>query len=235
MNGLILHCGSGHVTRDQLREVPTPDATATWHPVPHHRIAELVVQEAEHRGCRIAGEDYGLNPSGTKLFGVLKFHPDGRPDYTRALGFRNSHDKSLALGLTAGLAICVCDNLAFGGSTVLYRRHTLRIEIETLVVKAFDSLGGQYERLEGSVEVLRRTRISLDEARLLTVEAAEAGAIPGSDILPVLQGFRNPLHAEFAEPTRWSLYNSFTETAKAYSPARADTCYRTLARIFGLG
>ena len=41
-------------------------------------------------------------------------------------------------------------------------------------------------------------------------------------------------HEEFAEPTRWSLLNAFTETAKKYSPARADQCYRSLTRLFGL-
>ena len=234
MQGLMLHCGSGHVTRDELRLVPTPPPTATWHPVPHYRIAELVTQEATHRGYQIAGEDYGLNPAGTKLFGVLRFNQNGRPDFTRALGFRNSHDKSLALGLTAGLSVFVCDNLCFGGETVLYRRHTTRIEIETLVVKAFDSLGGQYERLETGVTRLRSVTVTENEARLLVVRAAEMQAIPGSDILPVLEGFRQPPHAEFAEPNRWSLYNSFTETAKAYSPARADQCYRILARLFEL-
>jgi hypothetical protein len=76
--------------------------------------------------------------------------------------------------------------------------------------------------------------VNEDDARLLVVRAAEMQAIPGSDILPVLDGFRNPPHAEFAERNRWSLYNSFTETAKAYSPARADQCYRILARLFDL-
>ena len=46
--------------------------------------------------------------------------------------------------------------------------------------------------------------------------------------------FRNLGHEEFREPTRWSLYNSFTETAKKYSPARADQCYQRLAKMFGL-
>ena len=32
----------------------------------------------------------------------------------------------------------------------------------------------------------------------------------------------------------WSLYNGFTETAKKYSPMRADHCYRSLAKLFGL-
>ena len=41
-------------------------------------------------------------------------------------------------------------------------------------------------------------------------------------------------HEEFAEPTRWSLLNAFTENAKKYSPGRADICHRGLTRLFGL-
>ena len=64
--------------------------------------------------------------------------------------------------------------------------------------------------------------------------AAERQAIPSCDILSVWKEFKHPRHEEFAEPTRWSLLNAFTETAKKYSPARADQCYRSLTRLFGL-
>ena len=63
---------------------------------------------------------------------------------------------------------------------------------------------------------------------------AERQAIPSCDILTVWNEFKHPRHEEFAEPTRWSLLNAFTETAKKYSPARADQCYRSLTRLFGL-
>jgi hypothetical protein len=32
-----------------------------------------------------------------------------------SIGIRNSHDKSLRLGLTAGLRVFVCSNMAFSG------------------------------------------------------------------------------------------------------------------------
>ena len=67
-------------------------------------------------GYDIASEEYGLNFNGSKMFWVFKFHPYGNSEYTCALGLRNSHDKTMAVGLTVGLkVIVVCDNLAFGG------------------------------------------------------------------------------------------------------------------------
>jgi hypothetical protein len=233
-NDLILHCGAGYVEREQLRAVPTPAPTSSWRPVPHADVADLIADHAIALGYQIENEQYGLNPSGTKMFGVLRFHPQGHPEHSRALGFRNSHDKSFALGLTVGVRVLVCDNLAIGGEQTLHRRHTSRIEIEALIPAAFAMLPARFLDLEERIGRLKERPIQPDEARLLAVRAAEEGAIPSSDILAVLREFREPRHAEFAAPTQWNLYNAFTETAKKYSPERADGCYRALGTIFGL-
>ena len=50
------------------------------------------------------------------MFGVMRINRTSSPDWARCIGIRNSHDQSLAVGLTAGISVCVCSNLAFGGS-----------------------------------------------------------------------------------------------------------------------
>ena len=234
MNDLLLHCGSERVCRTDLASIATPEATDTWRPVPHITIAELISQEAQYRGYAITSEEYGLNPAGSKMFGVLRFHPEGNTEYSRALGFRNSHDKSMAVGLTVGLSVLVCDNMCFGGETTIQRKHTSGIDITDLISQAFDNLDHQFIRLERDVEGLKMRSITVTGAKLMAVKAAERGAINSSDIIPVLKEFRNPSHEEFAEHNRWSLYNSFTEVAKKYTPARADTCYKKLGQLFEL-
>jgi len=231
---LMLSSNSMKVKKEELLAVPTPVSTPTWRPVPHYEVAALVGREAWNRRYRIASEEYGLSKDGTKLFGVIRFHPDGHPEYTRAVGIRNSHDKSLALGLVAGLSVLVCDNLCFGGGTTIHRKHTSGIDISELIPAAFDNLAFQYQVLEARVVEMKSTALSQNQARVMIVKAAEIKAIPSCDILSVFQEFRKPRHEEFAKPTMWSLYNSFTETAKKYTPARADICYRKLATAFGL-
>ncbi len=233
-NNLILHCGARKVSRDELRDVLTPKPTMSWRPVPHYEVAELVTHVAKHRGYELVKEEYGLAGDGMKMFGVLNFANPGGSGCTRALGIRNSHDKRFALGLVVGERIAVCDNMSFGGEVVIRRKHTARIEIEELIPGAFDKLGEQYVRFERRIETMKLEMLSADQARVITVMAAEIKAIPSSDIVPVLDEFREPQHAEFKEPTKWSLYNSFTETAKKYSPMRADFCYRRLAGLFDL-
>ena len=232
---LVLHCGAGKVSRADLMNVATPAATETWRPVPHYEVAELVTNEAKRRGYEIVREEYGMTAGGEKMFGVLRFKPENSGlEFTRALGVRNSHNKQFALGLAAGMAVFCCDNLSFSGDITIHRKHTSGIEIETLIPEAFERLGEQYLRLEERIGSMKLEMLSIDEARIVTVMAAEMKAIPSCDILEVLNEFKIPKHQEFSEPNKWSLYNSFTETAKKYSPARADFCYRKLAGLFGM-
>ena len=127
-----------------------------------------------------------------------------------------------------------CSNLAFGGTMVLKRRHTSRIELDDLVLTAVDELEMEFLNLETVSEDLKLHEVNADEARAVIVRAAEVGAVNSCDIVPIFREFQKPCHEEFTEPTRWSLLNAFTEHAKKYSPGRADICYRGLTRLFGL-
>lgn len=234
MSGLLLHCGSQYVGREEIARVPTPSSTATWHPVPHYEIIKMVSNAVESRGWTIADEQYGLARDGARLFGVMRLGHSGNHEWSRAIGLRNSHDMTIAVGLAAGLNTFVCDNLCFGGSTVIKRRHTSGIDLMGLVAKALDSLMDAFFTLELEADNLKLYDVTPDAARIAAVQAAEQGAIPSSDILQVLNEFKHPRHEEFTMPSRWSFLNAFTEVSKKYSPARTDVCQRKLTRLFGL-
>ena len=234
MQNLLLHCGADKVRRSDLMQIPMPMQTRSYKPVSHVHIAELIADEAYNRNYSIASEEYGLSKDGQKMFGLFKFHHNNHPEHTRCLGFRNSYDKTLAVGLTVGLSVLVCDNLCFGGETTINRKHTSGIEIEELIPEAFNSLSGQFQRLEENVEKLKYEYMPTSSAKLKIVKAAEIKAIPSCDILPVLEEYKQPRHEEFSTRNSWSLYNAFTEIAKKYSPARADLCYRKLGSLFQL-
>ena len=108
MNGLMLHCGSQYVGREEIARVSTPSSTATWHPVPHYDIINMVSDAVESRGWTIADEQYGLARDSKKLFGVMRLGNSNHPDWSRAIGLRNSHDMTIAVGLAAGLNTFVC-------------------------------------------------------------------------------------------------------------------------------
>ena len=235
MSHLCMGGGGHYATREEIAQVPTPEATSSWKPVPHYEVIEAVTEVVQAHHWVILEEQFGLAREGAKLFGVMKINRSSSLEWCRCIGLRNSHDKSFSVGLTAGITVVCCSNMAFGGSMVLKRRHTSRIELCDLVNRAVDELENEFLILENVAEDLKVAYLDNDdEARSRIVRAAELGAINSSDIVPVYKEFKNPSHEEFAEPTRWSLLNAFTETVKKYTPQRVDVSYAALNRCFGL-
>ena len=224
-----------YVGRGEIARVDTPSSTVSWKPVPHIDVIEAVTKVIKAHDWEIEGEKFGLAREGQKMFGVMEISRSSSPEWHRCIGIRNSHDKSFAVGLSAGIVVCVCTNMAFGGTTVIKRRHTSGIELSQLIDRAVASLEDDFLTTETVCEDLKDVYLEDDdEARSCIVRAAELGVINSSDILPVYREFKEPSHEEFREPTRWSLLNAFTETVKKYSPQRVDHSYLALNRAFGL-
>lgn len=231
---LIMEEGK-YVGRDEIARIDTPSSTVSWKPVPHIDVIEAVTKVIKAHDWEIEGEKFGLAREGQKMFGVMEISRSSSPEWHRCIGIRNSHDKSFAVGLSAGIVVCVCTNMAFGGTTVIKRRHTSGIELSQLIDRAVASLEDDFLTTETVCEDLKDVYLEDDdEARSCIVRAAELGVINSSDILPVYHEFKEPSHEEFREPTRWSLLNAFTETVKKYSPQRVDHSYLALNRAFGL-
>jgi len=231
---LIMEEGK-YVSRDEVACIDTPSSTDTWHPVPHMDVIEAVTEVVRAHCWDIESERFGLASEGQKLFGVMEITRSSSPQWHRCIGIRNSHDKSLAVGLSAGIVVLVCSNLAFGGTRLINRKHTSRIDLNELIARAVASLEDDFLATETRCEDLKDAYMKDDdEARSCIVRAAELGVINSSDILPVYREYKHPSHDEFREPTRWSLLNAFTETVKKYSPQRVDHSYLALNRAFGL-
>ena len=103
------------IGRTELAQIPVPQATATHRPVPHHEIVEALVETLSFRHIAVVNEEYAASNDGMKMFGVLDLETQ-MEGCRFSIGIRNSHDKSLRLGLTAGLRVFVCSNMAFSAA-----------------------------------------------------------------------------------------------------------------------
>ena len=183
--------GGNYVDRHAVALVPTPSGTDSWKPVPHTEVIDAVTDVVKAHNWQIIDENFGLAREGQKMFGVMRINKSNSTDWSRCIGLRNSHDKSFAVGLSAGISVTVCSNLAFGGSTVIKRRHTSRIELTELVDVAMTELENEFLTLEMVCEDLKIIYLKNDdEARSRIVRAAELGAINSSDIIPVFNEFK---------------------------------------------
>ena len=222
------------VDRNALALVPTPQPTATWRPVPHIDVVNAVEEAITNRGMTIESERFGLARDQQKMFGVITLSKRSISEWTRCVGIRNSHDQSFAAGICCGVSVLVCSNLCFGGEFVIKRRHTSGIDLVSMVDETMSVMTDSYLTLENRLLELHEQSVTDDEARIIIVKAAEYGAIPSCDILPVFKEYLSPQHEEFTERSQWSLLNAFTEVAHKYTPSRFDVCNKKLTRLFAL-
>lgn len=222
------------VSKEELSLVPTPEPSGIWKPVSHMEAIETVEKQIAERGWNIIDEQFGLVNDSKRMFGVLTVENSSNPEWRRCLGIRNSHDKSVRLGICAGLNVIVCSNLCFGGNKTVQRKHTTHIDVENVVEQALASLDESYEILERRMKEMKGIRINDDHARSILVQLAGLGAIPSCDILACYNEYKEPRHPEFESETQWDLFNAVTEISHKYSPARSERTHTFLTQAFGL-
>ena len=87
------------IGREELALVPTPAATETHRPVPHHEIVQALIETLGFRHIGVVHDEYAVSPDGMKAFGVLDLETE-MAGCRFSIGLRNSHDKSMRLAMT---------------------------------------------------------------------------------------------------------------------------------------
>jgi hypothetical protein len=238
---LLLHCGATAANKEEVSRMRTPDATATWHPIPHIALIEQVTCAVQDNGLTITGQAHSLTKDGSRYFGMLELRNGAtHPDYTWVLGLRNSHDKSLPAGIVAGSQVLVCDNLAFSGEIKIARKHTplILFDLPRLIRGAVERLVGEFHRQDERVLAYKQTQVSERSAHHLIIKSVDVGALSPRRIPAVLQEWRHPRHEAFRPRNVWSLFNSVTEVLKGGNlnalAARTEALHRLLDKAVGL-
>lgn len=124
--GLILHVGARAVTPAELRALPVPGATATFHPVAHDVLFGALCEQAAEAGYGIRDSAHGILGKGDKYFGFVELsRVDAKAAHDALIvGLRNAHDGSSPVCLAFGKRVFVCDNFALSGELILKRKHT---------------------------------------------------------------------------------------------------------------
>jgi hypothetical protein len=105
----LLHSRSTLVGRQELLGLPVPEATRTHVPIPHADVVAALVQSLGYRNIEVVKDEYALTPDYMRMFGIMTVNVE-HSGVRLALGIRNSHDKSFALGITIGYRVFVCDS-----------------------------------------------------------------------------------------------------------------------------
>jgi Domain of unknown function (DUF932) len=159
------------LSRQELALVPTPLATETHRPVPHHEVINALVETLGFRHIGVVHDEYAVSPDGMKMFGALDLATEMH-GCRFSIGVRNSHDKSMRLAMTVGYKVFVCSNMAFSGDfTPVLAKHSKSLNLLDSISVGVDRMQRNFGPMQKQVEAWRETELSNVAAKMIVYEA----------------------------------------------------------------
>ena len=173
----LIGYGGRTIGREELALVPTPVATETHRPVPHHEIVQALVETLGFRHIGVVHDEYAVSPDGMKAFGVLDLETE-MAGCRFSIGLRNSHDKSMRLAMTCGYRVFVCSNMAFAGDfTPVLAKHSKSFSLIDCISVGVDRMQRNFEPMRKQVEGWQRSELTDVTAKVVIYEAFVEGRL----------------------------------------------------------
>jgi len=200
------------VTLGDLEQLPVPEATATWKPLPHHRVVDMVLECLDMVRFDVASMDLAIAKQGGQFFGVIDVKSEIAQGVKMAVGIRNSTDRSLSAALCAGERVLVCSNLCFSAEIQVAHKHTSNVdrEFSFQVLRAVKELRDYSSVSAERIQRLRGMALSDDRANSLILQSWKRGIVGTRLLRPLIQEWEQPTYEDFQDRSAWSLQNCFT-------------------------
>lgn len=202
------------MTKQELFAVPVPVQTKTYVPISHQSLIDAVAEKLDKAGLVIKDERFSQNRSGQQMFGNFIIGAnDAEMDMN--IGFRNSYDKSMQVGIVAGSRVIVCSNLMFKGDFKKMAMHYGNVaqEIDAMVQEAVNTLEKQFKLIKKDANKLKKVKI--DEsviAHVLGEMFYQEDLITTTQLKVIKDELQ--LLTNFGKETMWDIYNHTTEALK---------------------
>jgi hypothetical protein len=204
----LIGYGGRTIGREELALVPTPAATETHRPVPHHEIVQALIETLGFRHIGVVHDEYAVSPDGMKAFGVLDLATE-MEGCRFSIGLRNSH------------RVFVCSNMAFAGDfTPVLAKHSKSFSLIDCISVGVDRMQRSFEPMRKQVEAWQRSELTDVTAKVVIYEAFVEGELEAPKHLArtVHDLYFQPKYEEFRPGTIWSLSNAFTSAFKELDP-----------------
>ena len=232
---LISHVDTDLVTRGQLQVLATPEATATFKPIPHFELVDMLDRTLNQFGMHVQSEKFAIRRDGSVLFGVFQLAYGETEDGIAALGLRTANNKTMSLQICAGLSVFVCDNMCFRGDMIaLKRKHTARLNLKEELTGALIRFQDHFGRLTDEIKGLKERWIADMEAKALMHDVFAQGLMPVRLLPDVSRQYFEPTIEAFEARNAWSLHNAFTGAAKAMPMTTRLPAIQKVGRLFGM-
>ena len=218
---LLLHSGGETASMEELAAIPLPKETHSYKPVSHQALASMLGAMASDLlpEFELVNTQFGLARDGQQMFGVHTFK-NGSSAMGLSIGFRNSYNKSLSVGIAVGGQVFVCDNLCLQGDVTVLKKHTLNVvaSLESLALSAIYKSRSAFNQIQEDAEVMKGIPLSDEDAYRTIGLIYGHGIITPRQIPVVKKEWLEPSHDNFAGSNIWSFYNAVTEALKSSPP-----------------
>ncbi len=213
----------------ELGLIKVPERTETYIPVSHQELVTKITEAGnQHYGREASSHNYEVNQRGQQLFGSLVWKGEN-DSMDRSIGFRNSYDKTLPVGVCGGAQVTVCSNLMFVGDIIKMRKHTQNVEedLDKLIQKLFEDVDSRYEQAKEDASFM--TDIGFSDKQVADYFGqlfVNEGVLNSPQLTKTTkEWFESPV---FTGRTLWSAYNACTEALKSAHPSNALEKYTKL-------
>ena len=220
MEGLIVHAGASKLSREQLVDILPPEATSTFKPIKHSDLVDEVHGALARRTLSVVKEEYAVSQDGMKLFGCLDLTTSAN-DFRFSIAIRNANDKSMRLGMVAGLRVFCCDNMAFSGEFfAIQAKHSKNLIPVDAISLGVDRIQRNFEPLQVQVATWKAKQLTDFKAKAIICDAFLGDRLDAPKHLGrvVYDHYFNPKYPEFEPRNEWSLSNAFTSAFKELEP-----------------
>ena len=165
--------------RAEVMAIESPAFTKTWHPIRHADVIISLSEVIKEKGIGIVYETYSVKNGGNNLFGTWVLDVERGGKHVQ-IGFRNSIQKTFAVGICAGTYIMVCSNMQFHGDYIEFRKHTSGLdfdEMKVLGMRAFDEVMVQGNKAIDWHESLKNYSLDGDRFKCAVFDAIHGGVI----------------------------------------------------------
>jgi hypothetical protein len=206
------------VVPEALGNIPTPEPTKTWQPIPHSVLCNSIYREFDRRGMEPSKVDVRVSKDGLECFGVLDFvgHHGLPPGMGGSVGFRNANNKRMSAGICAGSNVFVCSNRDFMAEHRLLEIHRPGVfgKLDEGIRDFASKIGGYWQEKAATIGAMQEFPLDAAQAHHVVILGLDRGVITAGEVPKVLEEWRHPEHSQFDARNLWSLYNGFTAVLK---------------------
>lgn len=199
---------------DLILSAAVPASTKTYSPLSHLDLITSVKEQLDKRGLTIKDERYQQNRQGQQMFGHMTV-AGYNGDQDMCLGFRNSYDKSMQVGVVGGSRVIVCSNMMFAGDFKALAMHNGNLvqELNTMLGKAADRLEEHYRKLQLDSDKMREVEVNPRIIHEILGELFYSESVVTEAQLRIIRGELRE-QTNFGDGSLWDIYNHTTEALK---------------------